>query len=129
MNSESNVVVDLSLKFSVEIIDFCEFLKMQGRSILSDQLLRSGTSIGANIHEAQGAESRMDFIHKLKIAFKEACETEYWLKLCELSKHYPENTSLSEKVIVLKKLLSKIISTAKMNKMTTEQFKSKSPGN
>lgn len=129
MNAENNVVLDLSLIFSVEVMDFCELLKKQGRNILSDQLFRSGTSIGANIHEAQGAESRADFIHKLKIAFKEASETEYWLKLCEMSTHYPANMSLSVKVLSLKKLLSKIISTAKANKTESSNRKNSQSNN
>ncbi|MPM11178.1 hypothetical protein SDC9_57517 [bioreactor metagenome] len=129
MNSENNVVLDLSLVFSVEVMDFCELLKKQGRNILSDQLFRSGTSIGANIQESQGAESRADFIHKLKIAYKEASETEYWLKLCEMSTHYPANMSLSVKVLSLKKLLSKIISTAKANKSGSSNEKNSQSNN
>ncbi len=57
--------------------------------VITRQLMRSGTSIGANIREAQDAESNQDFIHKLKFAAKEADETEYWLKLCKKSKNYP----------------------------------------
>lgn len=112
---ESNMVQDLSIEFSLEIIDFCEFLKNEKKYVLADQLLRSGTSIGANIHEAQSAESRMDFIHKLKIAAKEASETEYWLILCNRSNHLPSNTLLAEKVTSLQKLLSSIISSARKN--------------
>ncbi|MCX6266262.1 MAG: four helix bundle protein, partial [Bacteroidetes bacterium] len=68
---------------------------------------------GANIREAQNAESKPDFIHKLKIAAKEADETEYWLLLCKHSQSYPSPEQLIEKIISLKKLLSKIISTSK----------------
>jgi four helix bundle protein len=76
-------------------------------------LLKSGTSIGANVREAQNAESKADFIHKMKIAAKEADETEYWLILCELSKNYPMDDKLKEKLLTIIKILSKIISSTK----------------
>jgi four helix bundle protein len=76
------------------------------------QLLKSGTSIGANIREAQNAESNNNFIHKLKIAAKEAEETKYWLLLCEKSINYPPHT-LHSSLISIKKLLNTIISTIK----------------
>jgi four helix bundle protein len=79
-------------------------------------LLKSGTSIGANIREAQNAESKLDFIHKLKIASKEADETEYWLMLCEKSSSYPTSINLSTSIISIKKLLNSIISTMKNKK-------------
>ena len=62
---------------------------MKKKYVVANQLLRAGTSIGANVHEAQNAESRADFIHKIKIALKELEETKYWLLLCENSKNYP----------------------------------------
>ena len=65
--------------FSVEIVKLCETIK--GKSVLTNQILRSGTSVGANIHEANYAHSRADFISKMQIALKECYETEYWLKL------------------------------------------------
>lgn len=76
-------------------------------------MLRSGTSIGANVREAQNAESKVDFIHKMKIAAKEADETAYWLELCKLSPTYPYNESLYEKLLEINKILSKIISSSK----------------
>jgi four helix bundle protein len=75
--------------------------------------MKSGTSIGANIFEAQSSESRADFIHKLKIADKEAKETEYWLLLCENSENYNFDPALKIQLLSIQKLLSKIISTAK----------------
>ncbi|WP_343330997.1 four helix bundle protein [Polaribacter staleyi] len=78
---------------------------------MSRQLLKSGTSIGANVHEAQNAESKADFIHKIKIATKELEETKYWLVLCERSKTYPNNKKLVEKVNELGLILYKILST------------------
>ena len=74
-----NLVLDLSMQFAIDIVNLCDGLK--GRSTLTNQLLRSGTSIGANVHEGQYASSKADFISKFQIALKECHETEYWLKL------------------------------------------------
>src|SRR5215813_7545910 len=71
-----------SMAFSIALIKFCDSLNEQKKFIISNQLLKAGTSIGANIFEAQYSESRLDFIHKMKIAQKEASETLYWLYLC-----------------------------------------------
>ncbi len=108
-----NIILELSFEFSLEIIVYCELLETKRRYVISQQLLKSGTSVGANIREAQSAESKVDFIHKMKIAAKEADETEYWLMLCNQSQSYPSADQLIEKIIVLKKLLSKIIFTSK----------------
>ncbi len=81
--------------------------------VISKQLLRSGTSIGANLREAQNGESRKDFIHKLKIAAKEAEETEYWIDLCNESDHLSSNLELKNQIISIKKLLNKIIGSSK----------------
>ncbi len=110
-----NVVLEKSIEFALLIIEFCELLEEQRKYVIAKQLLRSGTSIGANIHEAQNAESRADFVHKLKISAKEACESEYWLTLCQESKNYPSPGILSEKLLTIQKLLSKIISSSKKN--------------
>ena len=75
----NNALIDLSMDFAVSVVNLCDNLK--GRSVLTNQLLRSGTSIGANIHEANYAQTTPDFIAKLQIALKECHETEYWLKL------------------------------------------------
>jgi len=80
---------------------------------MANQLFRCGTSIGANVREAQGAESKVDFIHKCKIAYKEAEETEYWLLLCQFSKNYPFEEALLLSVENIKRILGKIISTSK----------------
>lgn len=77
-------------------------------------MLRSATSIGANIFEAQNAESKADFIHKMKIAAKEASKTLYWLILCERSENYKFDLMLREQLDEINKILSKIISTAKV---------------
>lgn len=81
--------------------------------MIANQLLKSGTSIGANVREAQNAESKADFIHKMKIAAKEADETKYWLELTKHSQNYPFNESLLKQITEIEKVLSKIISTSK----------------
>ncbi len=114
MNKEKeNIVLTLSFEFALKSIEFSEELEGNRKFAIANQILKSGTSIGANIREAQGAESRADFIHKMKIAAKEAEETEYWLELCEHSKNYPYNPILKDELISIKKLLSKIISSSK----------------
>ena len=76
-----NLILDLSFQFSLDIVTYADRLDDTKKYSMSKQLFRSGTSIGANIKESQFGESRNDFIHKLKIAEKEAEETEYWLQL------------------------------------------------
>ena len=110
---QKNVIVEMSFAFALQIIEFSEMLEESKKYIIARQVLKAGTSIGANIHEAQSAESKADFIHKLKIADKEANELEYWLKLCKSAKNYPDPLELQDNLVVLKKLLSKIISTSK----------------
>jgi len=110
-----NVILEKSFSFALKIIDYTEELETQRKFVLSRQLLRSGTSIGANIREAQSCESRADFIHKLKIASKEANESEYWLLLCKNSKSYFYDESLLPLLEEIQKLLSAIISSSKKN--------------
>jgi four helix bundle protein len=112
-SDKDNLIVKLTLEFALEIIEYSELLEEQRKYIIARQLLKSGTSIGANVREAQNAESKADFIHKLKIAAKEADETEYWLMLCEMSKTYPKNELLKVKLHSIINILSKIISTSK----------------
>ncbi|WP_206540705.1 four helix bundle protein [Kordia jejudonensis] len=111
-----NVVVEKSIEVALEIIEYCEKLEVHKKFVIANQLLKSGTSIGANIHEAQNAESKADFIHKIKIATKELEETKYWLILCEQSKNYPTNKTLKEKVNQLGLILYKILSTSIKNR-------------
>ena len=113
---KNNLIVDLSFEFAVAVIKYCELLDEKRKYVISKQLLRSGTSIGANVRESQSAESKKDFIHKLKIADKEANETEYWLELCGKSEHYPCSKELISKLLSIKRVLSKIISSSKMRK-------------
>ena len=110
-----NIIVDFSMDFSVEIVNLCDSIK--GKSAIVNQLLRSGTSIGANIHEANYASSRADFIAKMQIALKECYETEYWLEL------FVKTAIISEEVYKklkndcgkIRKLLISSINTAKAN--------------
>jgi len=76
---QNNPLVELSTEFAVKIVKMTD--EMQGKGVLKNQILKSGTSIGANIHEANYAQSKADFVSKLQIALKECYETEYWLKL------------------------------------------------
>lgn len=74
-----NLLVELSVEFAVKIVKLTD--EIQGKGVLKNQILKSGTSIGANIHEANYVQSKADFVSKLQIALKECYETEYWLKL------------------------------------------------
>jgi len=97
------------VEFSVELRNAKHF-------DLSSQVFRSGTSIGANIREAQGAESKADFIHKMKIAFKESEELEFWLELAKASDLLPSpKEEINSLLTEIRKLLSSIISTSKRN--------------
>ena len=110
---KENIIVNLTFEFSLEIIRLAELLEERRKYVIAKQLLKSGTSIGANVREAQNAESRFDFIHKMKIALKEVDETEYWLLLINASANYPNNNLLIEKLHIIDKILTKIIGTAK----------------
>ena len=110
-----NLVLDLSMQFAVDIVNLCDSLK--GKSVLTNQLLRSGTSIGANIHEANYASSKADFIAKMQIALKECHETEYWLKLFVKTRYISEEayTKLSGDFGKIRRILIASINTAKAN--------------
>ena len=81
MEKSSNKLVDLSVAFAIEILNLVKYLKSQHETIICNQIGRAGTSIGANIHEAQNAHGKADFVSKLQIALKESNETSYWLLL------------------------------------------------
>ena len=112
MKSE-NIILTKTLVFALTIIEYCEELEEKKKFVVAKQLLKSGTSIGANIHEAQNAESKSDFIHKVKIAAKEIEETKYWLTLCEQAKSYPFNQSLKNQITEISLIVYKILSTSK----------------
>lgn len=110
---ENNPLLKKTFEFSLAVIDYCELLEAQKKYIISKQLLRSATSIGANSMEAQNAESKTDFIHKIKIAAKEADETQYWLILCESGTGYTDCSKLWPRLSEIQKLLNAILGTAK----------------
>jgi four helix bundle protein len=112
MQEKPNLIVDLTFKFSLGIIKFSEELQSIRKYNMANQLFRCGTSIGANVREAQGAESKLDFKHKCKVAYKEAEETEYWLDLCNSSESYPDCEILNEEIKVIKRVLGKIIASS-----------------
>lgn len=104
-----------SKAFALHIIKVCNEIKKEKReSILTNQLVRSGTSIGANIREAFYAHSKADFIAKLQISLKECSESEYWLELLTESGYWQDRAILCE-CIELKKLLIASVNTAKKN--------------
>lgn len=108
-------IVQKSLSFSIAIITYCEFLSERKKFVISNQLLKSGTSIGANVFEAQCAESRIDFIHKMKIVQKEANETLYWLLLCQKIDELETQQEMMDTLNEILAILSKIITTSKKN--------------
>ncbi|KPE52410.1 four helix bundle protein [Chryseobacterium indologenes] len=111
INFENNPLIEKTVKFSLDIIEFCELLESQKKFVIAKQLLRSGTSIGANSFEAQNPYSKKDFVNKIKIAAKELEETKYWLYLCKYSKSYPFNEGLETQIIEIGKIIYKILST------------------
>lgn len=118
---DNNPVLKNTIEFSLMVIEYCEQLNIEKKFIISKQLLRSATSIGANAMEAQNAESKADFIHKIKIAAKEADETQYWLILCQFAKDYPACNHLPLKLQEIQKILNSILGTAK-RKTTLASF-------
>ena len=110
-----NLILDLSMQFAIDIVNLCENLK--GKNALINQLLRSGTSIGANIHEANYASSRADFVAKMQIALRECHETEYWLKLFVKTNVIDENiyAKLSNDSGKIRRILIASINTTKEN--------------
>ena len=101
-----------SMDFAVQIINLVKQLKEQRESIISNQIGRSGTSIGANIREAFYAHGKADFVEKLHIALKECSETEYWLELLIESGYYYDKTIL-DRCVEVKRILIASINTAK----------------
>ena len=121
-NKEKNLIVDLTFDLALKIIKYVEILEKDRKYVIGRQLLKSGTSIGANVREAQNAESKIDFIHKLKIAAKEADETEYWLLLCKNAEAYENCDELLQNCSSIIKVLSKIIATSKLSSSSNQQI-------
>jgi four helix bundle protein len=109
----NNLILLKTFDFAKKVVQYTEKLEGQKRYVIANQLLKSGTSIGANIKEAQSAESKADFIHKVKIAMKEADETEFWLFLCNELENYPNSDELLNDVFEILKITNKIITTSK----------------
>ncbi len=113
-NDRDNLIVEMTTDFALMIIEFSEKLEQERKFIIARQLLKSGTSIGANVREAQNGESKADFIHKFKVAAKEVDETGYWLILCMRAKSYPNpDPELLSKLNDILRIISKIISSSK----------------
>ena len=112
-NYKDNVIVKMSFEFAIEIVEFTELLYTEKRFVFANQVLRSGCSIGANVREAQGSESKADFVHKMKIALKEAEKTEYRLELCDVAKNFLKPGRLVTDIESILKILNKIIQLQK----------------
>lgn len=113
---KENIIRTKSFNFSVKIVKLYKSIVAEKKEfVLSRQLIRSGTSIGAMVRESEQAESRADFIHKLSIALKEANETDYWLDLLKESNYISdlEYNEVKEDIGEILKLLTKIIKTSK----------------
>lgn len=95
---KDNLILLKSFGFAKKIVHYCANLEENKKCVIANLLLKSGTSIGANIKEAQNSESKADFIHKMKIAMKEADETEFWLFLCNELENYPNTEELLSEV-------------------------------
>ena len=112
---ENKTIKELSLELIVDITNMCDSVK--GRSVFTNQLLRSCSSIGANVHEAKYAQSRADFIHKMEIALKECYETEYWIEIAQKANIISED--LAKSVLhdcgSIRRMLIASINTAKEN--------------
>ena len=119
---KENKLVDLSMEFAVEIINLVKYLKSIHETIIANQIGRSGTSIGANIHEAQYAHGTNDFISKFEIALKEANETGYWLELLYRTNYIKEDEykTLSNKCAAIRVMLIASCNTLKSKTKTAQ---------
>jgi len=115
MQATTNPLKTKSFQFALEVVAFTHVLNQGQHYVVAKQLLKSGTSIGANIHEAQSPESKNDFVHKLKIAVKEASETDFWLLLCKESQYLPDPGGLRLKLNEIQRMLIYSINTCKSN--------------
>jgi len=113
MEAKENVIIKLTFQFALEIVKYCEDLQSTKKFVIANQLLKSGTSIGANIREAQNHESDNDFTHKFKIAAKEIKETEYWLNIIEACYEEYNIDEISKLLEEVAKITNSIITTMK----------------
>ena len=115
-NMKENVILNRTMDFAVRIVNLYKYLTDKKKEyVISKQLLRSGTSIGANVHEAHNAQSAKDFLAKMYIAFKEASESEYWINLLIKTDYLSkvQGSSILNDCIEIKKILTSIIKTTK----------------
>ncbi len=112
-NDKPNLIVDKTFQYALKVLDYAEKIYAMKRFALADQIIRSGTSIGANVWEAQNAESKADFIHKMKIAAKEGDEQKFWVLLMKFSDHYPDPGGMIPDMEEIERILSSIIASAK----------------
>jgi len=118
IDRRKNEILDLSFQFALDIIEVYKHLKNSNEYVMSKQLLRSGTSIGANINEAQAALTKKEFISKMSISLKESWETRYWLELLVKSKYlsdYKKNFQIQKDIESIINMLTKIIKSSQNN--------------
>ena len=113
-----NPILNKTIHFALQIIDFSEKLRKLKQFELASQIIKSGTSVGANVHEAQGAQSKADFIAKMSIAHKEAYETSYWMRIMTEAEVVKQEqlAPLADETNQIVKILSSILITSKNNK-------------
>ncbi len=118
---KGNIIQNKSFDFAVSVVKLCKHLTEEKKEfVMSKQLIRSGTSVGANIEEAIGAQSDKDFLHKFSIAYKEARESMYWVKLLHATNYLTDNEfeNLSEKINEICKIIGSIQITMKAKMKT-----------
>lgn len=122
--SQDSVILSKSLQFAARIVKLYQYLtKEKHETVISKQIIRSGTSIGANANEAIYGVSKSDFIAKLQISLKETAETEYWLRLLVMSEYLsePEGQSMIADCLEIKRILVSTLKTAKENRPVGRQ--------
>lgn len=122
---QDNLIVDKTFQFAVSVLQLVRKLQDSKNFVIANQLLKSGTSIGANVRESQNAESLADFIHKFKIAAKEADETEYWILLCKEAFKDIDLEEIENLLVEIKgiqKIITKIIASSKNKQLTNNQI-------
>ena len=124
--SQDSVILSKSLQFAARIVKLYQYLtKEKHETVISKQIIRSGTSIGANANEAIYGVSKSDFIAKLQISLKETAETEYWLRLLVMSEYLsePEGQSMIADCLEIKRILVSTLKTAKENRSVGAQIR------
>ena len=117
-----NVILNMTFDFALKILSAGDELMLSKRWVVANRLTKAGTSIGANVREAQNAESKLDFIHKFKIAAKEAEETLYCFELCKAAGYIINSNELIEELQQIKKVLNKIIATSKTSSKSLANY-------